>query len=98
MCYTYVLHSLKDGEFYTGFTNNLERRIAEHNSKGQFSTKCRIPFRLVYYEGCLSKGDAIAREEYLKSGRGKRYIRDRIKNYLSEGMPTVSGACPVPDF
>ncbi|MBU0759421.1 MAG: GIY-YIG nuclease family protein [Candidatus Omnitrophica bacterium] len=98
MYYAYVLQSLKDGEFYTGFTNNLERRIAEHNSKGQFSTKCRVPFRLVYYEGCLSKEDAIAREEYLKSGRGKKYIRNRIKNCLSESMPQVSGACPVPNF
>jgi len=97
MHYRYVLQSLRDGGLYTGCTNDIERRIKEHNNGGQFSTKFRLPFRLVYYEGCLSKEDAIAREEYLKSGRGKKYIKNRIKNCLFESMPQVSGACPVPN-
>ena len=88
MYYIYVLQSLKDGEFYTGFTKNLERRIKEHNNKKEFSTKCRVPFELVYYEACIVKEDAISREKYLKSGRGKKYIRDRIKCCLKQK------ACP----
>lgn len=82
MYYVYVLQSLKDKEFYTGFTENLKRRIEEHNNKEEPSTKPRAPFILIYYEGCLSKKDAIAREKYLKTGMGKKYIRNRIKRYL----------------
>ena len=92
MYYVYVIQSQKDNKFYTGYTNNLRRRIKEHNSKTELSTNCRRPFRLVYYEGCVAKEDAIAREKYLKSGRGKKYIRSRIKYYLENfgtgrGMP-----------
>ena len=43
---------------------------------------CRVPFRLVYYEGCVGKRDAIARKKYLKTGMGKKYIKNRIKYYL----------------
>ncbi|MBU1062533.1 MAG: GIY-YIG nuclease family protein [Candidatus Omnitrophica bacterium] len=82
MYYVYVLKSLKDNNFYTGFTDNLDRRIEEHNNGKEPSTKSRLPFRLVYYEGCLYKGDAIAREKQLKTGRGKKYLRDRLRHYL----------------
>ncbi|MDP2943140.1 MAG: GIY-YIG nuclease family protein [Candidatus Omnitrophota bacterium] len=84
MHYVYVIQSLKDKGFYTGYTTDLKRRLEEHNSKSQSSTKSRVPFNLVYYEWCLSKGDAITREKYLKSGKGKRYIKDRVKYYLAE--------------
>jgi putative endonuclease len=82
MYYVYVLKSLKDGKFYTRFTNDLVRRINQHNNKEEKSTQHRVPFKLVYYEGCLSKRDAIAREKQLKSGKGKKYLRIRIKYYL----------------
>ncbi len=82
MYYIYVLQSLKDKGFYTGFTDNLERRVKEHNNKEEPSTKSRAPFELVYYEGCIEKDDAIAREKYLKTGKGKRYLKYRIEKYL----------------
>lgn len=81
----YVLLSLKDREFYTGFTDNLKRRIEEHNRGEEPSTKSRVPFRLVYCEGCMSKRDAIARERQLKTGKGKRYLKYRVKHYLEIG-------------
>ena len=57
--YTYVLQSLKDHKYYYGFTNNLKSRIEQHN-KGQVeSTKYRRPLKLVYFEGCLNKEDAL---------------------------------------
>ncbi len=84
MYYVYVLNSKKDGLFYTGFTNNLKRRIAEHNLGLQESTKNRCPLELIYYEWSLNKEDAIRREEYLKSGVGKKYIKIRLKNYLKD--------------
>jgi len=79
MYYTYVLLSKKDGKFYTGCTNNLRKRLEEHN-KGQVqSTKHRIPLDLIYYEACIYREDAYRRERYLKTGKGKRYIRNRLK-------------------
>jgi len=81
--YIYVLRSRVDNNFYTGFTANILRRLEEHNSGKVLSTKKRIPFELVYWEGCLSQADATIREKYLKTAWGKRYIKNRIKNYLT---------------
>ena len=84
MNYVYVLLSGKDGKFYTGSTKDLKRRINEHNSGRVDSTKERLPIKLIYYEACIDEIDARARETYLKSGMGKRYIRNRLKNYLRD--------------
>ena len=84
MHYVYILLSEKDGQFYTGSTNNLKRRINEHNSGRVDSTKDRLPLKLLYYEACIDEIDARAREKYLKSGMGKRYIRNRLKNFLKD--------------
>jgi len=81
--YVYVLQSDKDNNFYVGFSIDLTRRIKEHNKGKVISTKTRIPVRLVYWEGCLSQQDATKREKYLKSSWGKRYIKNRISNYLT---------------
>ena len=83
--YTYVLQSKKDGNWYTGFTNDLKKRIQEHNNGLVFSTKNRVPWKLIYYEGCLHERDARAREKYLKSGMGKRYIKNRLKSFFEKG-------------
>jgi putative endonuclease len=80
--YVYILHSLKDKEFYTGYTENLERRINEHNLGYEKATKNRLPLRLIYFEAYINKKDAKGREEFLKSGSGKRYLKKQLKNYL----------------
>lgn len=80
--YIYVLQSAKDGNWYTGYTRDLKKRIAEHNEGLSRSTRHRRPFTLIYFEGCLHEGDARAREKYLKSGMGKRYLRNRMKRYF----------------
>ena len=83
MYYTYVLYSKKDGNFYTGFTQDLKLRFDQHN-KGQVeSTKDRRPIKLIYYEACLNRDDATHREKYLKTYHGKAYIKRRIKSYLT---------------
>ncbi len=82
MQYVYVLQSLKDNNFYTGCTDNLNKRLKKHNNSKVKSTKNRKPLKLIYYEACVDKGDAFAREKYLKSGMGKRYIKNRLKRYL----------------
>lgn len=81
--YVYVLRSLKDNKFYTGYTNNIQRRLKEHNIGKVESTCNRIPFELIYWEGCLNQQDATRREKYLKSSWGKRYLKNRLSNYLT---------------
>jgi putative endonuclease len=83
MWYTYILQSKKSKHWYTGCTPDLRKRFMEHNDGLVFSTKGRGPFALVYYEACLNKDDAFTRERYLKSGMGKRYLRNRLKRFLS---------------
>ena len=80
--FVYILLSKKDKDFYTGYTNNLKRRLKEHQEGKIVSTKHRLPVQLIYYEVCLNKYDALAREKYLKSGRGKKYIKSRVKRYM----------------
>ena len=81
--YVYVLRSLKDQMFYVGFTKNLRQRLESHNSGYVTSTKRRVPLELVYWEGCRNQADATEREKYLKSSWGKRYIKNRLRNYLT---------------
>ena len=76
--YTYVLESSKDFKFYIGWTNDLKRRLEEHNNGNVISTSTRRPFKLVYFEACLNKKQAIAREKYFKSGFGRRFLKNRI--------------------
>ncbi|MGO8987975.1 MAG: GIY-YIG nuclease family protein [bacterium] len=83
MYYVYVIRSQKDKQFYTGFTSDLQNRFREHNAGRVSSTKGRCPFELIYYETCLNEQDALAREKYLKSGMGKRYLKNRLKRFLS---------------
>ncbi len=92
MVYTYVIRSRKDNKFYTGTTSDLRKRFIEHNEGRVTSTKNRGPFELIYYEGCLNKEDAFARERYLKTGMGKRYLKNRLKRFLS-----LTGVNPVRD-
>ncbi|ODS34534.1 MAG: endonuclease containing a URI domain protein [Candidatus Scalindua rubra] len=84
MYYVYVLRNCKDGRFYTGYTADLKRRVAEHKSGILKSTSFRLPVELVYYESSLNIKDAMRREKYLKATWGKRYIRNRIKEYLRD--------------
>ncbi|MFH1594650.1 MAG: GIY-YIG nuclease family protein [Candidatus Omnitrophota bacterium] len=81
--FTYVLESEKTGEFYTGATSDLKKRIVKHNKGLVASTKCRVPLYLVYFEACFNKEDAFRREKYLKSGMGKRYIKNRLRGDLT---------------
>ena len=83
MYYTYVLQSMKDMKFYTGFTKNLKLRFEQHNKGLVDSTKDRKPLRLIYYEACLSQEDATKREKYLKTYHGKMFLRGRLKSYLT---------------
>lgn len=60
----------------------MQKRFKMHNSNKVVITRDRGPFKLIYYEACLNQQDAYAREKYLKSGMGKRYIKNRLKRFL----------------
>ena len=82
MHYTYVLASEKDGRFYIGTTSDLRYRLKQHVQGRVTSTAYRRPLRLAYYEACHSADDAYRRERYLKSGRGGRYLKQRLGTWL----------------
>ena len=83
MQYVYVLRSHKDNKNYAGYTKNLKLRFEQHNKGMVESTKDRRPLKLIYYEACLNQQDATKREKYLKTIYGKRYIKNRLKSYLT---------------
>ena len=66
MNYTYIV-KCKDGTLYTGWTNNIEKRVEDHNSgKGAKYTRARRPVTLVYYETFEEKEEAMRREYAIK--------------------------------
>lgn len=79
MYFVYVLKSEIDNKLYYGLTTNLEKRLAEHNAGKVRSTKPRRPFKIVYYEKVESLMEARNKERYFKSGFGRKYIVNRIK-------------------
>jgi putative endonuclease len=79
--YVYILESKTDGNYYIGYTANLKRRIKEHEQGYNFSTKLRLPFKLIYFEGSLNEQDAKRREKYLKTTQGRRFIGLRLLEY-----------------
>lgn len=83
MYYLYVLKSKKDENIYTGSTNDLKRRLSEHNEGKVKSTKARIPFVLIYYEAYANENDARRREFALKKD-GKAL--GQLKGRLSESL------------
>ena len=65
-CYVYIL-KCSDDTLYCGWTNDLNARIATHNSgKGAKYTRSRLPVKLVYFERFNSKHDAMSREWHIK--------------------------------
>jgi len=83
MFYVYVLKSEKDDNLYVGSTDNLRRRLAEHNEGKSRSTKARIPFELRYYEAFYIEEDARHREWSLKKdGNALAQLKRRIKASL----------------
>lgn len=90
--YTYVLFSEKDNNLYTGYTADLENRLKEHKTGKVFSTKSRLPIKLIYCEACLEEKDALQREKYLKSGKGKKYLKNRLRRFWNRsGYGPITG-------
>lgn len=86
MYYVYVLYSKEQNKFYIGYTEDLRRRMREHNSGKSLSDRRIKNLNMVYYEACLSKTDAQKREKQLKTGFGRQYLRTRLKDSID--MPS----------
>ena len=80
--YVYILFSLKDGNFYIGFTKNVYSRYKEHQAGKNISTANRGPFEMIYFEAFLSKFDALRRERYFKTSKGKTTLKQMLREYL----------------
>lgn len=80
MSYVYVLKSLRNGKRYIGSTDLLpEERLKEHNYGANKFTKRNGPFELIYQEKCDNKTEARKRENFLKSGVGRKYLDEILK-------------------
>ena len=82
MYYVYILQSQRNGYLYIGCTTNINKRITLHNLGKVLSTKKFIPVKLIYCEIFLNKGDAFEREQFLKTGWGRNYIKRILYNFL----------------
>ncbi|MBI2443635.1 MAG: GIY-YIG nuclease family protein [Candidatus Magasanikbacteria bacterium] len=74
----YVLRSRKNGYRYVGQTDNMGRRLAEHNGGMTKSILFQIPFVIEYTEEYNSRIDAIRREKFLKSGKGREWLEKNV--------------------
>jgi putative endonuclease len=74
MWWVYILRSLKDGRRYIGISEDVERRLADHNAGRARSTKGRRPFELIYKESFSTRSEARVRELYFKTAAGRRFL------------------------
>ena len=85
MWYVYILESKKNKNLYKGITDNLRRRMDEHNSgKGGGYTRKNRPYKLIFYEAYIEKADALKAEKFFKSGYGREVLKDKLSHYLSK--------------
>jgi putative endonuclease len=81
MYYTYILKSEISDRLYIGHTENIERRLYEHNSNQTKSIKNRGPWNLFYKKEFQTRGEAIKFELKLKSIKNKKYLLDNLNNF-----------------
>ncbi len=89
MYHVYLLKSKKNSSLYVGYTNDIKRRLEEHNEGLVGYTKKYAPWALVYYESFLLLKDAKAREKSLKYfGKAYGQLKHRINNSLNSALLT----------
>ncbi len=79
--FVYILLSLKDEKLYVGCTENLERRIKDHNQGKVIATVKRRPLEIIYSEKLDDKSEAFNRERFLKSLWSVRFKQKILKKY-----------------
>lgn len=76
--YVYAIKSIERNYIYVGMTDNLERRIAQHNNKREQTTRPYAPFKIIYTKEFDSRNSARQEEKRLKSGFGKEFLKSLI--------------------
>ena len=89
---TYVLRSENNGSLYIGYTVDLDRRIIEHNTSQSGYTRNYKPWELVYFEEFGSKSEAIKRERFFKTGKGREYIKKKITKNIGARQRRINSA------
>ena len=79
MYYVYAIKSRLKNYIYVGLTNNIARRISEHQSGKNRTTRPYCPYELILHENYETRSEAREREKYLKSGCGKEFLKALIK-------------------
>ena len=82
-CWVYVLRG-RDGRLYTGITERLNERIEEHNRGWTKADRGRGPFQLIYREGQADYASARERETFLKSGVGRKWLKEKFKGGMGK--------------
>ena len=81
MFYVYILRSKKDNSLYIGQTDNLERRLVDHNGGLSKYTRKKIPWVLIYFEKYKTRTEAIERERFLKKQRNRKFYNSLIQDW-----------------
>ncbi len=79
MYFVYVIQSLSYKTRYIGNTDDVLKRITEHNNGKCRYTSGRKPWKLVYHEQYQTRGEAMRREKFLKSGQGRKWLSEKLK-------------------
>lgn len=79
MHYVYLIKSIDTGKVYTGMTNDLKRRFNEHLAGKVHTTHRMGEIKLIFYEAFVDKRDAVRRENYLKTSKGKQSLKQIIR-------------------
>ena len=78
--YVYIIYSSSRDKYYTGYSQDPEARLIEHNFGATTFTRRGIPWVLVYKEKCINKTAAIKRENQIKRMKSKKYIENLIRD------------------
>jgi putative endonuclease len=92
--FVYILYSKTADKYYIGHTNNIQRRLLEHNdilaNRSKFCGK-NGPWQLVYYESDFpARGDAASRERQIKTWKSRKKIESLINSNCSVGIPILN--------
>ncbi len=77
--YTYIIQSIKDQSYYIGQTDDLDKRLSQHNEGISKYTSRKKPWKLVYYEEFESRKEAIKRERFLKKQKNREFYKKLIE-------------------
>ncbi|MGM0620933.1 MAG: GIY-YIG nuclease family protein [Bacteroidota bacterium] len=84
--FTYILFSEKLRRYYIGSSQNITKRLERHNAGATRSTKAGRPWKIVYFEECNTKAEAIKREYYIKRMKSRDFINSLIQKGSSADL------------